>query len=99
MVHVLIYVLEHMLVWGVLMVAWGIVAGFLFDAYEAIQERRRRQHRRARAEYERCAAEQSIRNTRRQAIRDLLVTECHYRDTGGHEVIESSAIEVRNDRA
>jgi len=87
--------LEHMLVLGVVMIAVGIVAGFLFDAYEAVQQMRRHRRRRARAEYERYAAEQAIRNTRRHAIQGMLAAEREYRDLGGSgEIIEGTAVDI-----
>jgi hypothetical protein len=71
----MVHVLEQTLVLGLVMVVWAVVAGALFDAYEAIRARCHQRRRRARLTYERYAAEQAIRTIKRRAVHELLTAE------------------------
>jgi hypothetical protein len=77
------------LIIGLIGVGLGIVE---IDA--RIEERRRRRDRRMPVAYVRTAAVRSVREIRRQAIRDLLDAERGYRQAGYGDVIEGTAVEV-----
>ena len=92
----MVHVLEQTLVLSLVMVIWAVVAGVLFDSYEAIRARYRQRRRRTRLTYERYAAEQAIRSIRRRAVQELLTAEREHRELGGSgEIIEGTAVEVR----
>lgn len=78
---------EIVVAWGALTLA-SVAVGQLRKLWRAWRERDR-------VAYECYAAEQFIREARRQAIGDMLATERVYRDRfGDEEIIEGSAVEV-----
>jgi hypothetical protein len=92
----MVHVLERILVLSLVMVIWAVIAGALFDAYEAIRARCRQRRQRGRLIYERYAAEQALRNIKRRAIYELLTAEREHRDLDGSgDIIEGTAVEVR----
>jgi len=92
----MVHVTEHILVLSLAMAIWAVVAGALFDTYEAIRARRRQRRQRTSLTYERYAAEQAIRELKRRAVHELLTAEREHRDLGSRgEIIEGTAVEVR----
>jgi hypothetical protein len=84
-------VVEIVVLWGVIALACGAV-GLVRTWWWAWRER-------SRLAYERYAAEQFIREARRQGIREMLTAERTYRDRfGDGDVIEGTAIEVKVER-
>jgi transposase-like protein len=77
---------------------WGAVA-LACGAAGSIREWWRSWRDRDRVALEQYAAEQFIREARRQAIGDMLATERSYRDRSGDmEVIESTAAVIEDER-
>lgn len=78
-----------------IVVLWGAIA-LAAGAVGLVRKRCRGWRERDRLAYERYAAEQFIREARRQAIGDMLATERVYRDRFDDvEVIEGHAVEVK----
>jgi hypothetical protein len=75
---------------GLIGVGVGIV-----EVEGRIEERRRRRQRQTKVALTRYAATRSIRDIKRQAIRDLLEAERDYYQACHGDVIEGTAVEVR----